>query len=455
MPRVLDDRVLSPKRAPRRIVRVLALLASGGAALVVLAWLVLTRHFGEAPLGEAPPHPLSIYEGGGLGPVPGVDVPIVSPFHLLSDPMEGLLLLNFEGDPDRIYVGFEPQAFDDPAHGRGLLVIGWRVDGTVDVYHDPDLRLDPQMYGIAGGGLNAMAERSFADAVLELGPLGAQADFRFEDLEGRSVHLLVRETDLRPRTPFGLLAPMGSAAADPPALPLVYVDGFQFVRRAGSEIRIEIDGRPHRSDFIPLILDGTPVHFVRYSTDPFIVLWNPDMEARLRTLEPEAASRSAPSAGAFTAHADGVRYELEANGPFRELRGMSLREGEHELRIAFSPALPHLLALADEVEVSGAFRITAQPGVGTVGGHWRVARRDAQVHLEVEPDGGWTPGPAPRMARLLFRAVPTFREWPTTYLWRGTIDLPSAAGPAGGAPSEPIGFRSGWERTGPRRSSQR
>ncbi len=422
-----------------RIWRVLLALGAVATVLFVAAALILTRPFAEAPWEEAPPNSDSIYEDGEIGPAAGI--PIVSPFHLQTDPMAGLLLINFERDPDTVYEGFEPQAFDDDVHGRGILVIGWRVDGKVDVFHEPGLRLDPKTYGIAGKGLHAMAERSFSPALFELGPAGVQANIAFHDLQGRPVHLEVSETDPRPRSCFGLLAPMGSAASHPPALPLVYVDGFYFVRRAGTEYRIEIDGRSHQNDPIPLILDGTRVHLLRYSADPFIVTWNPDAEARVRILEPDSEA----VAGAFMAHAEGVRYEVEANGAFREIRRMSRQEGDHEVSVEFTPALPQLLALADGVEVAGEFRITAQPSVGTVQGSWRVERQGEELHLEVVPDGGWTPGPAPRMARLLFRVVPTFRAWPTTYVWRGTMQLPMLDE----AVEEPLEFRSGWERITP------
>lgn len=33
------------------------------------------------------------------------------PFNIVVDPMQRLLLINFEKDPDRLYVGFEPQVF--------------------------------------------------------------------------------------------------------------------------------------------------------------------------------------------------------------------------------------------------------------------------------------------------------------------------------------------------------
>lgn len=421
-----------------RIRRVLSALSAGVAVLILLAAFLLTRPFTEADWEYAQPNPESIYVGGENGPSDANGIPIVSPFHLQTDPMAGLLLINFEQDPDTVYVGFEPQVFDDGVHGRGLLVIGWRADGRVDVFHQAGLRLDPQTYGITGAGLHAMVERSFSEALFELGPVGVQADISFHDLQGRPVRLVVRETDPRPRTPFGLLAPMGIAASDPPALPLVYVDGFYFVRRAGTEYRIEIDGQSHRNDFIPLILDGTPVHFLRYSSDPFIVTWNPDAEARVRILEPDPV----PVAGIATAYAEGVRYDVDVNGAFHEIRRMSRREGDHEVTVEFNPAFPQLLALVDGVEVAGEFRITAQPSVGTVRGNWRVVRQGGELHLEIAPDGGWTPGPAPPMARALFRTVSMFREWPTTYVWRAMIQLPAPDAPR----EDSLTFRSGWER---------
>lgn len=421
-----------------RVRNVLLALSASATVLVLFAVLFLTRPFAAAPWAEVPPIPESAYVKGEIHPDTTHGIPVVSPFHLQTDPMARLLLINFESDPDSIYLGFEPQVFDDTVHGRGLLVIGWRVDGKVDVFHEAGLRLDPGTYGIAGKGLHAMEERAFSEAVFDLGPTGAQVNIAFQDLQGRPVRLEIRETDPRPRTPFGLLAPMGSAASDPPALPLVYVNGFYFVRRAGTEYQIEIGGRSHRNDSIPLILDGTRVHFLRYSADPFIVTWNPDAEARIRVLEfdPELV------AGSFVAHADGVRYDVEPNGTFREIRRMSRREGDHEVVIEFNPAFPQLLSLRDGVEVAGEFRITAQPSVGTVKGSWRVVRQGRELQLEVSPDGGWTPGSVPFMARLLFRVVSTFRAWPTTYLWRGTIHLSSLEGMG----EEPHAFQSGWER---------
>ena len=412
---------------------VLAGVLATVAVVATVAAVLLTRPFPEPDWAEAPPHPTSIYAQDAAE-----GTPVISPFHLEIQPMRALLLVNFEGDPDAIYRGLEPQAFDDDVHGQGLLVIGWRVDGRVDVFHDPGLRLDPETYGIAGEGLHAMAPRDFTDATLEFGPSGVQADFDFEDLEGRRVGLVVRETDTRPRSPFGLLAPMGTEAADPPALPLVYVKDFYFVRRAGSEIQIEFDGRAHRSDAIPLVLDGTRMHFVRYSTRPLIGLWNPSLDSRARLLSSEGGAPGEAS----TAEIDGVRYHLASHGPFREIRAMSRSEGDQEVTVEFEPAIPHLLALREGAEVSGAFRITTRPSAGVITGDWHIVRHGDRLSLEAIPSGGWTPGDAPRMARALFRVVSMFRTWPTTYRWTATLHLPESGEMTGGS----VPLESTWER---------
>ena len=402
--------------------RILFLLVGIAATAAMVAAVMLTRLFPEPEWVEAPPHPTTIYESEDPA-----GVPVVSPFHLETQPMESLLLVNFEGDPDRIYHGLEPQAFDDGVHGKGLLVIGWRVDGRVDVFHDPALRLDPTMYGITGQGLHEMVPRDFGDAQLELGAGGAQAHFDFLDLEGRRIRLVVRETDPRPRRPFSLLAPMGVAAADPPALPLVYVKDFYFVRRAGSEIRIEFEGRSHESDAIPLILDGTRMHFVRYSSRSFVSFWNPSLNPRARILAAEAQTLRDPG----RREADGVQYDLAPNGSFQEIRRMRRREGDQEVTVEFEPAMPQLLAMRDGADIAGAFRITTEPSAGFVTGTWRVVREGEDLRIQVTPSGGWTPGEAPPMARLLFRVVSMFRAWPTTYVWTATLQRPEPGADVG------------------------
>jgi hypothetical protein len=404
------------------------LLAWAGSVLmaVAAATAVLARPFAAPRRPPAASHRLSIYEPDAEG------VPLVSPFHFDIQPMRALVLFNFERDPDSVYKGLEPQAFDDDVHGRGLLVIGWRVDGRVDVFHDPGLRLNPATYAIAGAGLHRMEARDLTGGRVELGPTGASVDLAFTDLDARPIRLVVGETDTRRRRPFALLAPMGDASTDPPALPLVYAKDFYFVRRSGAEVRIEIDGRRHHSDTLPLLLDSTWMHFVRYSATPFVALWNHRDQNTADVL----------SASGLIAEGDGARYDLRVNGFFREIGRMTRSEGDQQVAVEFEPAFPQVLALRDGANVEGSFRVSTEPPAGVVTGTWQVVRHGRRVEIVVVPSGGWTPGQAQPMARLLFRVIGVFRSWPTTYRWNGTVELPAPDNDVVG--STPL--TSMWER---------
>lgn len=107
-------------------------------------------------------HPQTIHDPA------AAQLPVISPFHLDTEPMHALALFNVERDPDTVDQGLEPQAFDDEQHGHGLLVIGWRVDGRVDVFHDPALRLDPAGSAIAGAGLHRMVSRELSGGRFEI-----------------------------------------------------------------------------------------------------------------------------------------------------------------------------------------------------------------------------------------------------------------------------------------------
>jgi hypothetical protein len=356
----------------------------------------------------------------------GRETTILSPFTLDAAPMERLLLVNFERDPDDVYVGFEPQAFDDDVHGRGLLVIGWRRDGRVDVYHQPQLRLDPGTYDIAGGGLAHMGARSLEGAHFEIGPAGVDAAFAFEDLLGRAVSVRIVERGHTRRRPFGLLAPMGSSATAPSALPLVFLEGFYFVRRARSDVRIVVAGREHRPDVLPVPVDGSRMYFLRYASAPFIVTMNRADDGPLAPVRLDADGVAE----------DGLAYVVVGHEGAQRIERIRRRAGPRALDLVFDPPFPDLAALAAGAVVEGRFTIDAGATLGTVGGEYLVVCDGTRVTTTVTPSGGWRPPPASLSVGLIYRLVSLFRTWPATYRWTGELDL------AADLPH----LRSRWER---------
>ena len=355
--------------------------------------------------------------------------PLLHPFRLHVDPMCRLLLVNLERDPDVIYKGFEPQAFDDDVHGRGVIVIGWRQDGRVDVFHPPTVRLDPATYAITGDGLHLMLERPLQDARFDIGPHGVDADVRFEDTDGRSVELRVVERSKRVAPRIALLAPMGAAATAPSALPLVLMRDFGFVRRSGTEARVAIDGREHPLDHLPVPIDLQRMYFVRYAEAPLIATLNPAHDGPLPPID--------VAAGAIVDHG-GARLHLERAGARASLASIERIHGDQHVAVDFEPAFPNLLDLAPDTAHEGHFTITSDPRIGCVAGTYTVRREGDTVRVRMVPGGGWRPRERRWSVRLMYRVNATFRSWPSTYVWDATIDLAGDAGPR---------MTSAWART--------
>jgi hypothetical protein len=396
-----------------------------GLLFLLAAFFVATLFFYWRRVGAAAPstqNPVEIYDTAAVSDQP------YAPIYLHIDPMEGLLLVNFENDPDEIYIGFEPQLFDDPIHGRGMIVIAWRVDGRVDVYRQPGLTLDPATYDIAGGGLNEMLERPLSDAHYRVNEAGVDAYFAFEDAAGRPIEVTVKEENKRERQPFGLLAPMGSAATAPSALPLVYLHDFYFVRQAHTTFTIMVDGQQRQPDKLPLPIDGTRMTFARYSPDPLIATLNPAHDGPLAPLTLVSPTE---------AQLGDLHFELADNHGRPEIAAMRRAYKEREVSVAFTPPLPHLLSLADGAETNGRFTISADPSVGTVAGTYQILRQGDEVHMEMIPGLGWQPNETKWAVRFIYWMASDFTDWPKTYRWTAVLDL-----------SDPqrVTMQSGWQR---------
>jgi len=350
-----------------------------------------------------------------------------SPFCLTIDPMARLMLINITADPDDVYIGFEPQVFDDPVHGRGLLVIAYLRDDRCDIYHQAALRLDRAAYDIVGRGLRELVARPFDGARFDVTPRGVDLDIAFDDLHGRPIHLRIIERG-RPTRPFAILAPMGNTAEKPPALPLFFLHGFYFVRRAGTELLIAVDGRAHRPDSIPMLLDGARVHFLRYAAEPFLVNWNPAHDGDM-TARPLASDASEMVDGPLT-------YHLAWRDGQPEIAALALGDGRHALRAVFDPPFPHAVALADGAAAAGTFAITTD-GAGSVSGRYSLAHAAGAVEIVLHPVGGWQPAVKRWSVRLIFGLVPLFKRWPMTYRWVGRVEL-----------GERPALRGAWERLG-------
>lgn len=354
---------------------------------------------------------------------------LLNPFHIAVDPMERLLLINFAQDPDSTYVGFEPQVFDDPINGAGHLVIGWRRDGKVDVYHQPGLHLNAAKYDIAGKGLANMVAREMPGATYAVDAYGVQAHYEFQDLHDRPVLLRISERHPQPRKPFGLLAPMGAAAEAPSAMPLVLLHDFYFVRQRHTDFEIRIAGQRHQPDILPIPMDFTRMTFTRYSPKPLIATLNPAFEGELAPVE-VPAGQSEVQVGETT-----LALEWAEGRP--ALQRLTRHNPIHPLELRFEPAFPDLQTLADGARHAGRLEIAGHPSTGRIAGNYTVEKQDGVITITMIPAQGWLPRPTKLSLRFLYTVAAVFRKWPTTYEW--TAHLQAQANGA-------YTMRSSWRR---------
>lgn len=340
---------------------------------------------------------------------------LLFPFRLSYDPMDRLLLINFEKDPDSTYIGFEPQVFNDPQNGQGHLVIGWRRDGYVDVYQQEGLTLSPDRYTIAGKGLAETSITTFDTAHFVVSEQGVTAQYAFKDKLGRSVEIRIQESHTSRRKPFSLLAPLGHSAEDPSALPLVFLYEFYFVRKKHTTFNVHIDGRMHKPDGMPLPLDGHRVYFTRYSPRPLIASLNPAFEGILAPVS--------VNPGDTVIFCENQRLHLEPNQKHPAVRRLDLVQSVAPLFISFDPPYPDLATLPGTCQIEGRFTIGTTPEAGTVSGNYQINRNGNRILLSLEPTGGWSPRPDRFSLRFLYTIARPFKNWPKTYRWKAGISL--------------------------------
>ena len=343
---------------------------------------------------------------------------MISPFSLKVSPMRRLFLIGFEKDPDDIYVGFEPQWFDDSEYGTGLRVIAWRKDGYVDVYQQPGLTVEERI-DVAGKGLRETKVCQMPDARFDVTPHGVDAYFRFEDLEGRTIEVKVREKNPKKRRPFPLLAPVGSASENPSCLPVYFLFGFDFVRKSKTEVLIRIGDKSHKPDTFPFPMNGSSVYYMRYGEDTFLVDWCPAQHGELEPI----TDVEMPS------HFDVVETE---NG--QALKRISAVRGGHTFVAHFEPPFPDL---ASKQSQNGVFTLSSDASVGEVSGKYTSTATSNGAVVTLEPTEGWLPRPETFFLKFLFRTAKIFSHWPKTYRWTAKVSLTDEG---------KAHIESGWER---------
>lgn len=336
---------------------------------------------------------------------------ILSPFCIKPEGLRALALVNIEKDPDSIYEGFEPQILQNE-QGTGFLIIGYRHDGMVDVYFQPQLQVKVSDYSGLKNGANALKAVEFADSYLRFSSSGLHLFASFIDIEGREIVLEIDEQNPTPTKPFGLLAPVGTSSENPTELLLVFLEDFYFVRKSNTKVQILINGKSHKLDsFIPM--DGKKTYFSRYTPRPVTVKVNPEFEGSLQPL---------PIINQKYALLQGNRIEIEYHNGLPEIKCIEQVVCKQSVTMTFTPSFPDIRDLQEGEKRTGKFTIQANEKTGTVSGQYSMCNKNNQVRIEMIPSGGWKPYPHNRwIVKTVFTVAKVFKRWPKTYQWNAII----------------------------------
>ena len=330
---------------------------------------------------------------------------IALPIRIGIDSMERLLVASFKGDPE--FEMIEPQIFDDPANGKGMRVLRYRKDQKVDVYWQPGVKTDRSTISI-GGGIGDFQEVSIEPARFEITDRGIDLHLVFTDAQKRTVEFKILENTFV-NNRFPLLAPVGKDINNPLRLFLVYMHEFDFVRKKGTEVLARIGDRELLPASFPILRNYKKVMLMRYSAMLVIGTMNPKADM------PVVFEISVPG----NVEIDGMRVFVDEYGKTNQISaGQELRKVE----VDFDPGFPNLLDLSEGTTEEGrwTFRIS---DIVITGGTYNLMRKGDSVAVEIDVTEPWKPSGLPLSFEIFTQLVRSFRNWPTTYKWRGIVRL--------------------------------
>lgn len=342
---------------------------------------------------------------------------LYAPMRFTKEPIVRLLLMAFpKNHQDTVYSGFEPQVVRNPLTGReSLLVIGYRKDKYLDIYHQADYRPLQEKYRKVHKGAKGLYPREFEGGYFRADGKGMNLLLTFKDAEDRDITIRVKNQPSPNCKAVQMLAPVGSSAVEPNEMMLVFMDNFFFVTQKQGEATVQIDAEVYqmpRKGPLPL---GT-MQCTKYCLSPITCNMNPALQNEtLPLLRVENGT---------VAHLNDSRYRVRVENGRVLTEAIELAFDEHTMQCRFAPPLPDVRALQPGNHTEGSFTIDMGEALGNVSGEYQYSRKgDGVIHLSVRPCHGWKLGEKCNRTIFLWVAkfVKIFTSWPKSYLWKAVL----------------------------------
>jgi len=324
---------------------------------------------------------------------------ILSPFNLIFEPMDRLLLINFEEDP--LYYGIELQVLHK-ADEFYPLVIMYRKDDLIDLYYTNETVILDRKKMIT----DLLNNTSFnhlesIDYKFDIDEMGLNAYLFLKDKLENKVEFKIKE-NTPGRELNAILAPISAVSKNPQYFPIVYLNKFSMVIKKDTDIFVKIDEDLKKPAELPVKIDNQNFYLARYSLDPIICNWNKSYTGNLNPILLNTTNNDSIKKN--------LSYDiLNNNGYFEIKKVMGVDELSHSISFEFSPAIPNLLSLKSEKKIKGKFSLIIGKKKGIFAGVYHINRKKEQIVISIQPTKGWQPFPG--------------KLWLKTYKWAANIEI--------------------------------
>jgi len=324
---------------------------------------------------------------------------ILSPFNLIFDPIDRLLIVNFEEDP--IYYSIELQVFNK-LDKEYPLVIMYRKDNMMDIYYTNEIVIKNRKKMVADLLTNvSFNQLEDIEYKFQFDEMGLDAYLFLKDKLEKEIEFKIKEK-IPGRELTSILAPIGIASKKPEYFPIVFLKKFGMVIKENSEIFVKIHGFSRAATEMPARMNKMSFYLTRYSLEPVICNWNNNFSGNLNIiiLNPPMLNISN----------ENLTFSLVKNSDYYEIKKISGKDEEdHTVSFEFSPAIPNLLSLRSNSKINGRFSTIIDKKKGIFAGEYYLTRTGEVIEFSVTPIKGWQPFPG--------------KLWMKTYKWISEIHI--------------------------------
>ncbi len=324
---------------------------------------------------------------------------VISPFNLIFDVIDRLLVVNVENDP--IYFRIELQIFRKLDTDYPLVIL-YRKDSMADVYYTNEVVITNRKKKLTDLLVNvSFNQLENIEFEFQFDDVGLNAFLLLEDKLEQEIELKLKENTPE-RELASILAPMGAASKNPDYFPIVFLNKFGWIIKKNTEIFVKIHGVARDASEMPVQINGKDVYAIHYSLQPIISNWNNNFTGDL-----DPIIVNTPSLGISD---DNMYFEFKNNSDYYEIQKITGRnEEDHTISFEFSPAIPNLLSLRSRTIIKGRFSCIIDGKKGIFAGEYYLTRTGDTIDFIITPTKGWQLFPG--------------KLWLKNYKWTSSVQI--------------------------------